>query len=637
MEQRQLAWLITMRSQVRVLVPQPRKESHLVWLFFLESVQVMSRGHFGIYGILVLEEKTVSGQNTILAKLNKLSPLWVLALFLAIAVITFYIGLTSPFIGDDFPQLVESTQAHSVTNIPKFFSESTFSDGDNTNKLTGTGYRPLMMVAYSMLYALFGPHPVAFHLFLMLLSVASAFLLFLILRYFLPQAFSLILALIFLIHPINSQSVFSIPVTQDTLFMVFGLLGFWTLLRFQDKSRWYLLLTTLCFLLSIFSKETGVLFILISVVYTLITNRKKSYILIGLMALVFALYIPLKIHAVGLSYNAHNAPIEEFNIWHRLLNDPQLIMFYVTRFIFPLHLAQAYYWVQKDITLMHFFLPLLLDILLATGLIYLGIRTHQKDKKLGMVYTFFAIWFISGLVLDMQIIALDMTASETWFYFPMIGALGMIGAAWTALVSRKYWPASGYIALSFVVLLAGRTFIRGFDWQSQTKLAYKNVVVSKEDYVSYGLIANDFLRKGNYREAKIFAANSVKTYPFGSNYNTLAAAELYSGEYAAARNDYMQAIKYGGDRQYVYENLALVYTQYDDPTNARQFYTIAVAKYPQNGEIWFCVAVFANSHGYSSTAKAAITNAYKLGGADENAYTKIMNGQSYTISLSQVK
>ena len=35
MEQRQLAWLITTRSQVRVLVPQPKKESNVSWAFSL--------------------------------------------------------------------------------------------------------------------------------------------------------------------------------------------------------------------------------------------------------------------------------------------------------------------------------------------------------------------------------------------------------------------------------------------------------------------------------------------------------------------------------------------------------------------------------------------------------------------------
>lgn len=38
MEQRQLAWLITTRSQVRVLVPQPRKSDHFGGRFFLVAL-----------------------------------------------------------------------------------------------------------------------------------------------------------------------------------------------------------------------------------------------------------------------------------------------------------------------------------------------------------------------------------------------------------------------------------------------------------------------------------------------------------------------------------------------------------------------------------------------------------------------
>lgn len=42
MEQRQLAWLITTRSQVRVLVPQPRKNDHFGGRFFLVSISIES-------------------------------------------------------------------------------------------------------------------------------------------------------------------------------------------------------------------------------------------------------------------------------------------------------------------------------------------------------------------------------------------------------------------------------------------------------------------------------------------------------------------------------------------------------------------------------------------------------------------
>jgi hypothetical protein len=83
--------------------------------------------------------------------------------------------------------------------------------------------------------------------------------------------------------------------------------------------------------------------------------------------------------------------------------------------------------------------------------------------------------------------------------------------------------------------------------------------------------------------------------------------------------------------------VALLYALYDDQENAKQFYSTAVMKFPNDATIWFCVAVFANNHGYSVTAKDAITKARVLGDTDASAYSKIMSGQPYSISLAQVK
>lgn len=47
MEQRQLAWLITTRSQVRVLVPQPKKNDHSNVVVFLFNITSDTRVLFG--------------------------------------------------------------------------------------------------------------------------------------------------------------------------------------------------------------------------------------------------------------------------------------------------------------------------------------------------------------------------------------------------------------------------------------------------------------------------------------------------------------------------------------------------------------------------------------------------------------
>ena len=136
------------------------------------------------------------------------------AIIIAIlGVVVFFSGLSGQFLGDDSTQIVNNIPVHSVTNIGTYFNGSTFYDGQA--KLGGVYYRPLMTTTFSVLYALFGANPFSFHLVQLLLHILCAFVLFLVLRYFLWSSTSLALALVFLLHPITSQAVFSIACTQS--------------------------------------------------------------------------------------------------------------------------------------------------------------------------------------------------------------------------------------------------------------------------------------------------------------------------------------------------------------------------------------------------------------------------------------
>ncbi len=130
-------------------------------------------------------------------------------LIAAIGVAVYFSGLSGQFLGDDTTQIINNVPVHSIANIATFFSGGTSYNGQI--KLSGVYYRPLMTTTFSLLYTLFGPNPVWFHLLQLLLHILCAFVLFLVLRYFLRPTTSLILALVFLVHPINSQAVFSIP------------------------------------------------------------------------------------------------------------------------------------------------------------------------------------------------------------------------------------------------------------------------------------------------------------------------------------------------------------------------------------------------------------------------------------------
>src|SRR5665213_1777591 len=200
-----------------------------------------------------------------LAKLNKITS-WQAGLIIAVLGFAFYFtGLTNSFQGDDVYQIVNNVPVHSITHIKLFFEGGTFYNGHGLAPLSGVYFRPLMMTVFSLLYTLFGPHPIYFHLFQLALCIGSSIILYLFFRYSFKPALALSLSLVFLLHPLNSQVAYAIPSMQDALFFFFGILALYLLLRL--KSVRSLLLVAACLFLSLLSKESGLLFTSMALLY----------------------------------------------------------------------------------------------------------------------------------------------------------------------------------------------------------------------------------------------------------------------------------------------------------------------------------------------------------------------------------
>jgi 4-amino-4-deoxy-L-arabinose transferase-like glycosyltransferase len=212
--------------------------------------------------------------DVLVARINKLKDWQASLCIVLIGFAIYFTGLASPFQGDDEAQIVYNPTVHSLSNIRSFFEGGTFYNGSVHTKLIGAYYRPLMSTVFSVLYTLFGQHSFYFHFFQLVLCLASTILLYLFLRYSFKPLLALVLSLIFLIHPLDSQVVYAIPNMQDALFFFFGILAVWLLVRFSSVKS--LFFVALCLFLSLLSKESGVLFIAVSLLYLYWWNRLSS-------------------------------------------------------------------------------------------------------------------------------------------------------------------------------------------------------------------------------------------------------------------------------------------------------------------------------------------------------------------------
>ncbi len=562
-----------------------------------------------------------------------LTTLKAIHIIVIVGFIVFGNALFNAFVGDDVTQIVNNPLVHSFSNLLTYFSGSTFYNG-GTNYFAGVYYKPFLSTYFSIIYTFFGPNYIAFHFFQILLHIINVCIIFLFFKHFFRKSVSLILALIFLVHPINSESVFYISAVQEVLFFFFGMLALWILINFRSKKS--TILASMCLFFSLLSKETGILFIGISILYLLFFNKNRTYVMLGFLVPTIAAYTFLRIHAVGILTKSMAAPIDQLNLLERSFNMPLIFFFYIKTFLFPLNLASSYQWAYTYISYNHFFLPLVLDFFFFIAVIFLAVFLFKNfSRKYLRIYIFSSSWFLFGILLHLQIIPLDVTAAERWFYFPIVGLLGMIGVLLDTfhVNMRKKW--SILIILMILVLLSTRTFIRSFDWKNDFTLASRDIKVSPDAYDLEAIISNELIKQGKFKEAKIHAEQSVRLYPYLTTYNILGLSYLGLGDYKKAKEAYLNALKFG-DYYITYENLAGLTMITGDPNKNIHFIRSSLKKFPQDAKLWLYLAVLEYRTGNINAAKNAIVQAYFYNQNSEVSfvYKKIMNNLPLDLNFS---
>lgn len=556
-----------------------------------------------------------------------------IAFLVIIGITVFFNGLFNNFVGDDLGQIVENPLVHSITNLPSFFSGSTFFNG-NAQALIGNYYRPFFISYFATIYSFFGPNYAAFHFFQIALHITNSILLFTLFKRIFKKTISFFLALIFLIHPINSEVVLYISDTQEILFFLFGML--YLLLLQKNKPIYSLWVATVSFAASLFSKETGVLFLGITTLYIFLFKKKDLLKVIAPGVVVVLFYILLRFHAVGFISRPTNSVIASFPFTVRLLNVPLMFEYYLKTFLFPTDLASSYQWVYTKIDVSHFFIPLLIDLSFL-GIFSLGLYILKKKKEFVSGYLFFAGWFFIGMAIHMQIIPLDATVAEGWFYFPMVGLLGMIGVMFEVFDKRINRGALLLFGIFVVALLSARTFLRTYDWRNQLTIASHDLKVSKEAWGLENELSYAYFNEGRFKDAKVHANRSIRLHPFMTNYLNLGAADFALHEYSDARSAFLTALKYG-DLYQIHENLAFLALSFGDPKKNMEFIkNVSLAKYPSDGKLWFCLAALEYNFGDKQKAKDEIAQAYYY---DQSlrvigVYNAIMNNQPVRIDLKQ--
>lgn len=459
-------------------------------------------------------------------------------LLIALSFATYSFSLNNSFVFDDEEHVQHNPAIHQIENVPSFFFTSTINQG-TPDKMSGIYYKPLLMTTYATVWSLFGGDPFYFHILQIFLHGTNAFLIFLILVGFTSTLPALVLALVFLLHPLNTENAVYISNYQDILFTLFGL--FALLVLKVPKPKWFhhlgLALLLLC---SLLCKESGVLFLTAATLFVFIfrpPQRLKSIMAIASAVLVYAF---LRFGLAGL-YNVFHgvAPISRISALERFFTSPAALFHYFKLFVAPVHFTTAQNWVVTDPTFTSFWLPFLFVI--AAFALVVGLNIRRPSKPL----LFFSLCLGAGLFLHSQLLApLDATVADRWFYFPMFALLGIFAVAlpWARLKRQHVL----IVAIPLLAVLATRSFVRSLDWESGYTLYKHDLSLAPDAYDIQNNFGVELFRRSEYDEAMKHFLKSTELAPHWTiNWNNLGAAYEKFGQLDKAEKAYCTSVNNG--------------------------------------------------------------------------------------------
>ena len=506
------------------------------------------------------------------------------------------------FVFDDDIHIVESTAIRSLWSVGPLLSGSR---------------RPVVMLSLAGNYALGSLDTFGYHLVNLAIHLAAGLALFGLVRRTLTLArlgtadqrtadrLAFAAALVWLVHPLTTQSVTYVIQRSESLMGLFYLLTLVCLLRGALSSRawaWYTGAVAACWL-GMGSKEVMITAPLVALVYDRI-------FLAGTWRDVFrrrwALYVGFSLAAVwvvadaGRTFSSVAARTAGFGLrgitWHEYLGTQGgVILHYLRLAVWPDRLCLDYWWPVAG-SLRETIVPCaVVASLLAASLVALRYR-----PALG----FLGLSFFLILAPTSSIMPIDDLAMEHRMYLPLavvavLAVLGLDALAGRLLAEARTKTLVETSLLVVVVLaLAARTIDRNRDYESPVAM-WKDVLAAAPNnpraYYNLGneveKLGDDDRARANYRRALDLAPNYVRAH------NNLGVLLERQGDAAAAERHYREAIRIDPAHARSYNNLGVVLARRGEREEAARQFQRAIEIEPDYAEVHYHLAGMLEAQG----------------------------------------
>ncbi|MDO8468663.1 MAG: tetratricopeptide repeat protein [Candidatus Peribacter sp.] len=412
-------------------------------------------------------------------------------------------------------------------------------------------YVPLTFVTYQLEAALFGVHPFVFHLTNLLLHMGTALLVFAVVRRLAARRFpadafliGFFCALVFAIHPLNTEAVVWAAARKDVLSSFFFFASLLLFLIYREKEvRRFLIWSVVCFLLALLSKVSVLMLPFILLFVDAGEGRRFSWAAWKEKIPFFGLSLLFGLIALF----GKQAQLSSLSVFEKGLLACKATVFYLRALFWPSGLT-IFHLQEMPLALSHPDLwapPLIVLALLI--ITFFSFRRHRV--------VFFGIAFYLLLLLPSFITfwknGFVYFASERYAYVPMVGILFALGAVILPPLRKALQrrPAFGRIigltgGMLFVVTLGGLTLQQSLTWHDPVMLNERALLINPRSAHALNNLGSANFAAGKYREALSFFERTLAIDPaLPAAHANRAQTLLKLGDTDGALKAYSQGIE----------------------------------------------------------------------------------------------
>lgn len=479
---------------------------------------------------------------------------------------------------DDYDYVINNEMIRGLTwaHIQRAFAQSYFFN-----------YSPLHMISYMVDYTMFGGiRPGGFFLINLLLHTSNGLLLyFLVFRLSGKKTLSFAASFIFLLHPVQVESVAWLSQRKNVLSMLFFLLSFLSYVRCKEKGSagrraFFYGCSVLAFILALLAKSAAIVLPVILVLYDLCYLArggrgrwlldKIPYLAASALMAVATVKSQSSLVQAGTETFHAGGPLETFYTMLTVLARYLGVLFWPTQ-LSVMYMPPVRFRIDSAVVWSAVLLVLLVTV---------GFVLYRRDRKLLFWY---AISFV-GLIPVSHIFPLPTLMNDRYLYYPLVGASVCLAAFVNFVPSAsavRYRKAAAVAIGATLCALPLLSWQRVSVWRDDTTL-WRDVTLKEPRmplaWASLGMSLYDAGRREEALKAYLQALAVDPNYQLALNnigglYNEL-------GEREKARHYLIRQVQLFPEDFKGYMNLGDNYQRSGEPQKAEAMFLKALVLNP---------------------------------------------------------